>query len=62
MLYAYEKINIFTFMVKQNRIEKRIVAFIDILGFRELLNAKPLQELAKEYDYMVSATDAMEFN
>lgn len=46
-------------MVKQNRIEKRIVAFIDILGFRELLNAKPLQELAKEYDYMVSATDAM---
>lgn len=46
-------------MVEQSRIENRIVSFIDILGFHELVNTTPLEELAKKYDYMISATDAM---
>lgn len=40
-------------------INNRTVAFIDILGFRALIENKPLQELAKDYDNMVGATNAM---
>jgi hypothetical protein len=40
-------------------IHKRTVAFLDILGFRDLLINTPLPKLAKEYDYMVSLTNTM---
>lgn len=46
-------------MVEQNRIGNRTVAFIDILGFRKLINTRPLQEFAKEYENMVLQTNAM---
>jgi hypothetical protein len=43
----------------KSNIENRTVAFIDILGFRNLVKDYPLQELVKKYVSMVQVTDAM---
>lgn len=43
----------------KGNIENRTVAFIDILGFRNLIENEPIQDLAKTYDYMVQASNAI---
>lgn len=40
-------------------IDKKTVAFLDVLGFHELLITTPLYKLAKAYDYSVSITNIM---
>lgn len=39
--------------------DNRAVAFLDILGFKELISSKPLDEVVKQYESMIGSTQAM---
>lgn len=39
--------------------DNRAVAFLDILGFKELISSKPLDEVVEKYELMLGATQAM---
>ncbi|MCY3020753.1 MAG: hypothetical protein NTW87_17180 [Planctomycetota bacterium] len=45
-------------MAQPGSVEKRAVAYLDVLGFRELLRTTPLAKLGAQYDRMVAQTEA----